>query len=120
MQRILVIEDEHRIRTMLVKGLRRAGFDTIAVPDGASGIARATSGEQLHLILLDLGLPDIDGLVVMGRIRALGIDTPVVVLSAREAMEDKVTALANGAGDYVSKPFTFDDLVKRIRCRLAA
>ena len=115
--RILVIEDEDRIRRMLEKGLRRAGFEPIGVADGASGISRAMD-VPVDLILLDLGLPDIDGLEVMERIRRRGVPTPVVVLSAREAVDDKVTALASGAADYVTKPFSFEELVARIRLRL--
>jgi DNA-binding response OmpR family regulator len=116
--RILVIEDEHRLRAMLEKGLRRAGFEAIGVADGTSGISEATSGGALHVILLDLGLPDMDGLEVMRRLREHGLDTPVVVLSARDAVSDKEAALRGGANDYVTKPFSFGELVARIRRQL--
>lgn len=89
------------------------GFGAIAVPDGASGILEATRG--VHLILLDLGLPDMDGLEVMDRIRDGGLEPPVVVLSAREAIADELTPLGHRPDAYITKPFRFDDLVERIR-----
>lgn len=69
----------------------------------------------MHLILLDLGLPDMDGLEVMDRIRDRGLETPVVVLSAREAIADELTPLGHRPDAYITKPFRFDDLVERIR-----
>ena len=116
--RILVIEDDGRLRAMLEKGLRRAGFEPVGVPEGATGVSVAMSPRAPDLIVLDLGLPDMDGIEVMERLRAHGVSIPVLVLSARDAESERVGALSGGAADYVTKPFSFAELLARIRLRL--
>jgi len=118
-RRVLIVEDDPRIRTMLGKGLRRAGFDATSVEDGATAVAYATAAEPFDLIVLDLGLPDIDGLDVMRRLRAARVETPIVILTARDAVADKITALNGGAQDYLTKPFSIEELLARVRLRLA-
>jgi DNA-binding response OmpR family regulator len=109
--RLLLVEDEPSISTPLVEGLERDGFDVAVVTTGAAAIAAAASAD---LVLLDLGLPDIDGADVCRALRQQG-ETPIIVLTARGAELDRVLLLELGADDYVVKPFGFRELVARIR-----
>jgi len=115
--RILIAEDEGRIVSFLEKGLRANGFSTTAVADGleASEIAR---DEHFDLLILDLGLPGLDGREVLRRIRAAGQRLPVVILTARDSVDDTVAGFEGGADDYVTKPFRFEELLARVRARL--
>jgi len=115
--RILIVEDEARIASFLEKGLRKHGFVTTSVADGKSAVAAARDAD-FDLLVLDLGLPDLDGHDVLKQIRARGERLPVVILTARQALADKVTGLDEGADDYVTKPFAFDELLARVRARL--
>ena len=117
MTRILIAEDEGRIVSFLEKGLRANGFSTTAVADGleASEIAR---DEHFDLLILDLGLPGLDGREVLRRIRAAGQRLPVVILTARDSVDDTVAGFEGGADDYVTKPFRFEELLARVRARL--
>jgi two-component system copper resistance phosphate regulon response regulator CusR len=115
--RILIAEDEHRIASLLEKGLRSNGFATTIVADGHAAAAAARDGE-FDLVILDLGLPGQDGLDVLAAIRRRGERLPVIVLTAREAVPDRVAGLEGGADDYVTKPFSFEELLARIRVRL--
>jgi two-component system copper resistance phosphate regulon response regulator CusR len=115
--RILIVEDEPRIAAFLEKGLRANGFGTLVVDDGYQAAALAQDGE-FDLLVLDLGLPDQDGLDVLAEIRARGQRLPVIVLTARDSVPDKVAGLEGGADDYMTKPFSFDELLARIRVRL--
>jgi len=115
--RILVVEDEERLASFLEKGLRSHGFTTTTVPDGTSAI-RAARDEDFDLTILDLGLPDVDGQHVLREVRSRGVRMPVVILTARDDLGDKVTGLDQGADDYVTKPFRFEELLARIRVRL--
>lgn len=117
MNRILIIEDETRIASFLEKGLRKHGFVTAAVPDGKGAIAAARDAD-FDLLILDLGLQDLDGHEVLKQIRARGERMPVIILTARQSVADKVTGLDEGADDYVTKPFAFDELLARVRARL--
>ena len=117
MNRILVVEDERRLASFLEKGLRANGFATTALEDGVSAIGTATD-DNFDLMILDLGLPDVDGLRVLREIRARGERMPVVILTARDDIGDKVTGLDDGANDYVTKPFKFEELLARIRVQL--
>jgi DNA-binding response OmpR family regulator len=117
MTRILIVEDEERIVSFLEKGLRSSGYSTLAVSSGADALAIARDGD-FDLVLLDLGLPGIDGREVLQRMRARGETMPVVVLTARDGVDDTVGALERGADDYITKPFRFEELLARIRVRL--
>lgn len=117
MSRILIAEDESRISSFIDKGLRAAGFTTIVVTTGPDALEHALSGAA-DLLVLDIGLPGIDGYEVMRRLRAAGIVLPVIVLTARTSAEDTLASLEGGANDYMPKPFRFDELLARIRLRL--
>ncbi|HNA97951.1 MAG TPA: response regulator transcription factor [Marmoricola sp.] len=119
MTRILIAEDEERIASFPEKGLRRNGFVTTVVTDGQSAYDEARYGEH-DLLILDVGLPMLDGFEVLRRLRGEGAGLPVLILSARDSVEDKVTGLDGGADDYLAKPFAFDELLARIRLRLRA
>ncbi|MCU1500122.1 MAG: uncharacterized protein JWM47_4075 [Acidimicrobiales bacterium] len=117
--RLLVIEDEHRIVSLLEAALERAGFDTVSVGDGRSGL-RIAQDPSIALVILDLGLPDLDGLEVLSELRRRHNRTPVIILSGRHDARDKVAGLEGGAQDYVTKPFSVAELVARVRLRLPA
>ncbi|MDI9629672.1 MAG: response regulator transcription factor [Acidobacteriota bacterium] len=117
MTRILIAEDEPRISSFIEKGLRAEGMSTSVVADGQEAAALAISGE-FDLLILDLGLPGLDGFGVLQRIQAERATLPVIILTARDAVEDTVAALSGGADDYMRKPFAFDELLARIRLRL--
>jgi two-component system KDP operon response regulator KdpE len=114
--RILVVDDEPAIRRAVETNLTRHGFQVDTAETGEEGLARHESRHP-DLIIVDLGLPDLDGLELIRRIRAHS-STPIVVLSARGAERDKVTALDLGADDYLTKPFGVDELLARIRVAL--
>ncbi len=117
MSRILVVEDEPRIASFLQKGLRAEGHVTTVVDNGdeASVIARS---QDFDLMLLDVGLPGKDGFAVLADLRRRGERLPVILLTARDAVPDRVSGLDAGADDYVTKPFSFEELRARIRVRL--
>lgn len=117
MSRILIVEDEPRIVAFLEKGLQANGFTTASAPDGNSAIDLAL-GSEFDLIILDLGLPDTDGMTVLNSLRGQGLTQPIIVLTARDDLYDKVTGFEAGADDYVTKPFRFEELLARIRARL--
>ncbi|BAU66218.1 Two component Transcriptional regulator, Winged helix family [Stanieria sp. NIES-3757] len=117
MNRILIIEDEARIATFIEKGLRARGFTTNWVEDGQNAIAMAIN-TKFDLAILDLGLPDKDGLEVLEELRGQGLTIPVIVLTARDDVIDKVAGLRAGADDYMTKPFSFEELLARIEVRL--
>jgi two-component system, OmpR family, KDP operon response regulator KdpE len=116
MTTILLIEDDPGIVSTLRVHLRARGYTIVTAEDGASGLRELTKA-QPDLVLLDLGLPDLDGVDVLRRLRERS-DAPVVVLTARQASQDKVEALDLGADDYVTKPFGMDELLARIRAAL--
>jgi DNA-binding response OmpR family regulator len=117
MARILIVEDEPRIASFLEKGLRANGFTTVVVEDGATAAAVARD-QDFDLMVLDLGLPVRDGLDVLDEIRRRGEHLPVVVLTARDGSEHTVAGFERGADDYITKPFTFEELLARVRARL--
>ncbi|GAA4119042.1 response regulator transcription factor [Enteractinococcus coprophilus] len=119
MNRILIIEDEPRISSFLAKGLKAAGFTTQTAATAAEGRAQAISA-TFDLIILDLGLPDADGYSVLNYIRSVGLDIPVIILTARNTVDDTVAGLQSGADDYMAKPFHFDELLARVQLRLRA
>ncbi|GAB3602341.1 response regulator transcription factor [Microbacterium aureliae] len=117
MTRILIIEDESRIASFVSRGLESAGYETHTVEDGAEGLDVALRGES-DLVLLDVGLPTMDGFEVLRELRARGSVVPVIMLTARSSTRDTVEGLDAGANDYMPKPFTFDELLARVRSRL--
>jgi two-component system copper resistance phosphate regulon response regulator CusR len=117
MTRILIAEDEERIVSFLEKGLGANGYTTVSVGDGASAIALGRD-DTFDLMILDLGLPVRDGRAVLREIRRRGERMPVIVLTARDGVDDTVGSLEEGADDYVTKPFRFEELLARIRIRL--
>ncbi len=114
---VLVVEDEPGIRSSVRRGLEAEGHHVREASDGAAGLALALS-PQVQLVILDLGLPKLSGEDVLELIRAQRPDLPVVVLTARDAVEDRVRALDAGAQDYVVKPFALAELMARVRVRL--
>ncbi len=117
MTRILIAEDEDRIVSFLQKGLRANGYTTVAVDTGTDAAALARD-DSFDLVILDLGLPGIDGHEVLKRVRERGERMPVIILTARDGVEDTVAGLERGADDYMTKPFRFEELLARIRLRL--
>jgi DNA-binding response OmpR family regulator len=115
--RILIVEDEERIASFIAKGLRADGHVPTVVGDGREGLDLALGGDH-DLMVLDIGLPGMDGFEVLDQLRAQGSRMPVVVLTARDSVGDTVSALEGGADDYMSKPFRFAELQARIRLRL--
>jgi DNA-binding response OmpR family regulator len=115
--RILIAEDEARIASFLEKGLRANGFTTALVSNGYEA-ASAARDADFDLVLLDIGLPGQDGLEALGAIRRRGDRLPIILLTARDAIPDRVEGLERGADDYVTKPFSFEELLARIRVRL--
>lgn len=119
MTRILIAEDEERIVSFLEKGLRANGYSTTVATTGTDAVALARD-DLFDLMILDLGLPGVDGHQVLRSIRARGERLPVVILTARDGVEDTVQGFEGGADDYVTKPFRFEELLARIRVRLRA
>lgn len=117
MSRVLIAEDEARIASFVQKGLRAAGFAPTVVADGRAALDYAMTGE-FDLMVLDLGLPVVDGFSVLRQLREARNDIPVVILTARDSVTDTVAGLEGGADDYVTKPFRFEELLARIRLRL--
>ena len=115
--RILVIEDEPRILDFLRLGLEAEGFVVDGAEDGAVGLARALA-EPYELVVLDLLLPQLDGLHLLNDLRAQRPELPVLILSARSDLPTKLRSFELGANDYLSKPFSFDELVARVRVHL--
>lgn len=112
--RLLLIEDYQPLRRSLEQGLREAGFSVDASADGEEGLWFATTNTY-DAIILDLMLPKIDGLTVLERLRASGHRTPVLILTARDSVDDRVKGLDRGADDYLTKPFALAELLARVR-----
>lgn len=117
MAQVLIVEDEERIASFIAKGLRAEGHQPTVVGDGTAGLDEALSG-RFDLVVLDIGLPGLDGFEVLDRLRSQGSRIPVIVLTARDSVTDTVTALEGGADDYMAKPFRFAELLARVRLRL--
>jgi DNA-binding response OmpR family regulator len=117
MSRILIAEDEPRLVSFLKKGLRANGFTISIAADGVSASSMARD-DRFDLLILDLGLPGKHGSLVLRDLRAAGHRLPVIVLTARDDLSDKVAAFEGGADDYLTKPFRFEELLARIRARL--
>lgn len=115
--RFLIVEDEKRIADFLSRGLESAGYAVDTAPDGKAGIDLVHATDY-DLIILDLMLPDMDGLQVLERIRNRKVNPPVLILSARGDVDDRVKGLEKGADDYLVKPFAFVELLARVRVLL--
>ena len=110
---ILLVEDDQRIVDFVQRGLKAEGYMIEVARSGIEAISLATEG-KFQAIILDLGLPDLNGRQVCERLRATGVDTPILMLTARDTVQDKVTGLRSGADDYMTKPFSFEELLARI------
>jgi DNA-binding response OmpR family regulator len=117
LSQILIAEDEERIASFVAKGLRAAGHAPLVVGTGSAAYDLAAGG-TVDLLILDLGLPDGDGYSVLRRLREVGSQLPVIVLTARTSVTDTVAVLETGADDYMAKPFHFEELLARVRLRL--
>ena len=115
--KLLVVEDEPRIAAFLAKGLRAHGYNVGWASTGQEALRLGTE-PGLALIILDLRLPDLDGLEVLAGLRASGATVPVLILSARGRVDDRVRGLDLGADDYLAKPFAFEELLARVRARI--
>ena len=115
--RVLVVEDEKRIAEFIARGLESAGYAVDSAGDGATGLERL-HGTDYDLLILDLMLPDMDGLKVLEKVRNRTTSPPVLILSALGAVDDRVKGLERGADDYLSKPFSFTELLARVRALL--
>jgi two-component system OmpR family response regulator len=115
--RVLVVDDEEYIRDLVSSALRIAGFQTLVEPDGARALV-AVAAQSPDLVVLDVGLPGIDGFEMCRRMRADGDDTPVIFLTARDTAEDKVSGFTKGGDDYLTKPFSLEELIARVRAVL--
>ncbi|MCU0570001.1 MAG: response regulator transcription factor [Oculatellaceae cyanobacterium Prado106] len=117
MSRILIIEDEARISSFLEKGFQSNGFTTSVARNGREAVELAI-GNDFELIILDLGLPGKDGFTVLEELRGQGAQMPIIILTARDELHDKISGFESGADDYVTKPFRFEELLARVRARL--
>jgi DNA-binding response OmpR family regulator len=115
--RVLIIEDDPKVAGAVETGLRGEGYEVVLSPTGEDGYFRSTT-EPFDVILLDIGLPGRSGLEILTSLRAAGLSIPVLVLTARDAVEDRVAGLECGADDYLIKPFAFGELLARIRALL--
>jgi|SRR5882672_7365166 len=115
--RLLLVEDDPSLRAAVTDGLRDAGYAVDAVGSAEDGVVRLDL-DPYDLLVLDLGLPGADGLSLLGALRGRGMTLPVLVLTARGSVEDRVTGLDAGADDYLAKPFAFSELLARVRALL--
>src|ERR1035438_4786923 len=115
--RLLVVEDEEMILELLAGSLRFAGFEVMTAASGAEAL-RAVAASRPDLVLLDVMMPDGDGFEVVRRMRSSGPHVPVIFLTARDGVRERVAGLALGGDDYVTKPFSLDEVVERIRAVL--
>lgn len=112
--RILLVEDDVKIASFIVKGLRAAGYAVDHVPDGEQGLHRALT-EPYDTAIIDIMLPKLDGLTLIHRLRLEKINTPIIILSAKRTVDDRVQGLQSGGDDYLTKPFSFSELLARVQ-----
>ena len=117
MKKVLIIEDEAKISRFLQLELKHEGYDTQIAEEGRKGYAMAQTGE-FDIIILDLMLPNLSGIEICRRLRSEGIQTPIIMLTAKDDVSDKVTGLDVGANDYMTKPFAIEELLARMRVAL--
>jgi two-component system OmpR family response regulator len=116
--RVLVVEDEENVAYVVATALRLAGFETAETKNGRDALALVSDGAAFDLMILDVMLPDLDGFEVCRRMRTEGIGIPVVFLTAADAVEDRVRGLTIGGDDYLTKPFSVEELVARVQVML--
>ncbi len=119
MSNILVVEDSERIASFVVKGLQSHGYAVTHVKSGEEGL-KLLQAAEFGLMILDIGLPGMDGFAVLEQLRGTGNDVPVLVLTARDSVDDTVASFEGGADDYMSKPFSFEELLARVRRRISS
>ena len=117
MNRVLIVEDEDRISSFVSKGLKAEGFTPTVVADGITGLDYALTGD-FDVVVLDIGLPGMDGFTILERVSKERPEMPIIVLTARDSVTDTVAALEGGAADFMNKPFRFAELLARIKLRL--
>ena len=115
--RVLVVEDDDAVRTAVDRGLGVHGFDVSSVPDAESAMA-VVARRRPDVMIVDIGLPGMSGIELCKRLRGLDVDTPILILSARDQVGDRVAGLQAGADDYVVKPFSLDELAARVHALL--
>src|SRR3954452_1765283 len=115
--RVLVIEDDHDLRRLLRKGLEEEGFEVVQASRGDDAVSLAEA-EPPALLVVDIGLPDADGRDVVQAVRSHGVDSPVLFLTARDQMVDRLAGFSAGGDDYLTKPFEFAELIARLRALL--
>lgn len=112
--RLLMVEDEHDIQAFLQQALTEAGYSVDVAPDGRTAESLAKNN-QYDILIVDLGLPDQDGITLITRLRQMGVLAPVLILSARRSVDDRVRGLEQGGDDYLTKPFALAELLARLR-----
>ena len=115
--RILVVEDEKKVAGFIKKGLEEETYAVDVAYDGEEGLHLGIEG-QYDLMILDIMLPKVDGLEILSKLRTQGSDVPIILLTAKDAVDDRVTGLNKGADDYLTKPFAFSELLARVRVLL--
>lgn len=118
MSNILVVEDSERIASFIVKGLQSHGYQVTHTPNGEDAL-KLSAAAEFDLAILDIGLPGIDGFAVLEQLRGSGNEVPVIVLTARDSVDNTVASFEGGADDYMSKPFSFEELLARVRRRIS-
>ena len=116
--KILLVEDEPKIATAIARGLKQEKYITEVYHDGASGLGAALGDPSFDLMIFDRMLPTVEGLDICREVRAAGIKTPILILTAKGQIRDRVAGLNSGADDYLVKPFSFEELLARIRALL--
>lgn len=111
--RVLVVEDDHALRDVLARGLRDEGLEVVTAATGTAAL-RAAAAEQFDALVLDVGLPDADGRDVCAALRSHGVDVPVLFLTARTGLTNRLSGFSAGGDDYLAKPFAFPELVARL------
>jgi two-component system OmpR family response regulator len=114
LMRILLVEDDRKIASFVVKGLKAAGYAVDHAPDGEEGLHLALT-QPYDTAIVDIMLPKLDGLTLIGRMRAAKVGTPVIILSAKGSVDDRVKGLQTGSDDYLTKPFAFSELLARVQ-----
>lgn len=115
--RILAIEDDHRVASFLQRGLGAEGFQTSVSHDGAEGLEKVTR-EDYDVLLLDVALPGLSGVEICRHLRERGVDIPILMLTAKDSVADRIKGFEAGADDYLTKPFAFEELIARIKAVL--